>query len=228
MCEDSLCETCFIAAHLRGRKRNHRFVELKEPMEPEEVACSRCSWRVGTAQCPDCYEALCDSCLAFEHKEECKAWLQLQETVKGVGQLACVVCGDVPDTECQECGDVYCSKRWAGNPGCFAKMHRRGNRKSHTSVPYNYVYELREQLEQTHIKVLAETQARVEEETVRVHALEATSRRVHEVLAKKQEMRQRRLEEEAQAEYQRKVAGKGTAATLLSSLARTWTGAGGP
>jgi hypothetical protein len=61
---------------------------------------------------------------------------------------ACVVCGKAPDVICKQCGDVYCSSKWMGNPGCFARMHRRGNRKAHSKEPYTYCAERVKQLNQ--------------------------------------------------------------------------------
>eukprot|EP00621_Florenciella_sp_RCC1693_P002212 CAMPEP_0182537250 /NCGR_PEP_ID=MMETSP1323-20130603/21587_1 /TAXON_ID=236787 /ORGANISM="Florenciella parvula, Strain RCC1693" /LENGTH=93 /DNA_ID=CAMNT_0024747601 /DNA_START=140 /DNA_END=417 /DNA_ORIENTATION=- len=43
---------------------------------------------------------------------------------------------------CTQCGEVYCSVKWMGNPGCFAKQHRKGNRRTHTKEPYTYMEEL--------------------------------------------------------------------------------------
>ena len=30
-------------------------------------------------------------------------------------------------TRCIQCGDVYCTNKWMGNPGCFAKHHAKGH-----------------------------------------------------------------------------------------------------
>jgi hypothetical protein len=68
-CEDDLCEGCFKASHSKGRKRLHPFHHLKEPLGPAERHCRVCQRRVGGAECPDCHQAFCDSCLAFDHAE---------------------------------------------------------------------------------------------------------------------------------------------------------------
>jgi hypothetical protein len=53
-----------------------------------------------------------------------------------VPEVMCAVCGEEPaDSECQECGDKYCSSTWMGNDGCFASMHNKGARKRHKLVP---------------------------------------------------------------------------------------------
>jgi hypothetical protein len=48
----------------------------------------------------------------------------------------CVECGKPADKICEQCGDVYCSITWMGNPGCFPKYHSKGNRIKHTWKPY--------------------------------------------------------------------------------------------
>jgi hypothetical protein len=35
------------------------------------------------------------------------------------------------DQMCSQCGDLYCSRTWMGNPGCFIRFHSKGNRVSH-------------------------------------------------------------------------------------------------
>jgi hypothetical protein len=47
----------------------------------------------------------------------------------------CVSCQEEADQICLECGDLYCSRTWMGNPGCFISYHSRGNRINHTLEP---------------------------------------------------------------------------------------------
>eukprot|EP00752_Nemacystus_decipiens_P001572 g1533.t1 len=56
--------------------------------------------------------------------------------------LSCDVCGKTPDVECEQCGTVYCSNIWVGNPGCFIKDHERGNRRNHTKRGYTHAKDL--------------------------------------------------------------------------------------
>jgi len=49
--------------------------------------------------------------------------------------IPCSVCGREADTFCEECEDVYCSVKWMGNPGCYAKLHKKGNRSNHMCLP---------------------------------------------------------------------------------------------
>ncbi|CAM9422726.1 unnamed protein product, partial [Choristocarpus tenellus] len=34
--------------------------------------------------------------------------------------------------QCEQCGTVYCSNKWVGNPGCFVRDHKKGNRQRHS------------------------------------------------------------------------------------------------
>ena len=43
-------------------------------------------------------------------------------------------CGEEADAKCVECGDLYCSRTWMGNPGCWATTHAKGNKTSHKTV----------------------------------------------------------------------------------------------
>jgi hypothetical protein len=225
-CDDELCQTCFKAAHVKGRKRMHKTRELKEQVSEEEFYCAACSRRAGALECQDCRAPLCDSCLAFVHAPKCEGKLRPPEeeeeeeeevgdddaaarALKPLYATACSVCGKVPDTMCMECGDVYCSEQWHGNPGCFARMHRRGNRKRHTQRPYTYCQELSEMRIRQRLEEDRRRREEEAEEASRLAAQEALSRRVQDVMAKKQELRQRRLVEEAQAEVSRRLTHRG-------------------
>lgn len=177
------------ANHVKGRKRKHTWSVLKEPLDEaqHQVCCECCQRRVGALECADCREWFCDSCLAFRHPRECEAkraseQMQLRPPEDdGLEEhpTACVVCGKPPDTLCADCGDVYCSNKWMGNPGCFVKMHRKGNRKRHVKRPYTYCKEL---------EAAQEAQRRrEEEEQERLAARRASvDQRVHDFLLKKQ------------------------------------------
>eukprot|EP00953_Heterococcus_sp_UTEX-ZZ885_P010192 5952-Heterococcus_DN1.PRE.2 len=140
--------------------------------------CQQCTRRLAHTDCKYCGQGLCDSCAAFKHPAQCavKALaVQHQSDTQqqqqqhqrpeqhdhhsssealhsGVSELPleCCVCGKPPDTQCLECGSVYCSsgassissgKRVIGMPsvvttGCFAADHGRGTRVTHVKHPY--------------------------------------------------------------------------------------------
>ena len=56
------------------------------------------------------------------------------------GPAICVICEEKADQKCIQCRDLYCSRTWMGNPGCFLKMHDRGNRMTHTTEVCIYFY----------------------------------------------------------------------------------------
>lgn len=58
-------------------------------------------------------------------------WSKLTNEEK-VEMYSCCVCGELPDQICLQCGDLYCSKTWMGNPGCFAVYHSKGLRAKHS------------------------------------------------------------------------------------------------
>jgi hypothetical protein len=41
------------------------------------------------------------------------------------GPPICVVCEEKADQKCVECQDLYCSRTWMGNPGCFLQVRVR-------------------------------------------------------------------------------------------------------
>jgi hypothetical protein len=55
---------------------------------------------------------------------------------RAIDDCLCVVCKELADKQCVECGDLYCSKVWMGNPGCFEQFHSKGNRATHTTEPF--------------------------------------------------------------------------------------------
>jgi hypothetical protein len=138
VCADDLCTACAVATHLRGKKHKHAMAPIREPLALKgQRYCEVCDLRGGSNECPLCDAPHCDSCLEFKHRE-CPSAL--------VGDASqptkCVVCGRPPDASCVACGDVYCSVKWMGNPGCFAKVHRKGHRKTHVQAPYRYMEDL--------------------------------------------------------------------------------------
>jgi hypothetical protein len=143
--------------------------------------CQQCIRRLAQTDCKYCGGGMCDSCAAFKHLAQCAvkalAAQHQQDTQQqqqqqqqqrpeqhdhhsssyavhsGVSELPleCCVCGKPPDTQCLECGTVYCSsgtssssstKRVIGMPsvvtaGCFAADHARGTRVTHVKHPYS-------------------------------------------------------------------------------------------
>ena len=226
-CDDELCTACFKANHMKGRKRQHAVLELKEPVDEDEFYCQSCKRRIGSLECNDCHEPQCESCLAFVHPGKCQSKLRLPEddelsNVEGKEYpLACSVCGKVPDTLCEDCGDVYCSNKWMGNPGCFAKMHRRGNRKQHTKAEYTFANDLITKRQHEAFKVEQLRMVAEEARARRAAQSQVIEKAVQEKMGRKHEMRQRRLMEEAQGEY-RKKAKKGFFSQLLPATVRDY------
>ncbi len=134
-CVDDLCTACAVATHLRGKKHRHAMLPIREALGKSQRHCTVCDIRAGDVECPLCEAPHCDSCLEFRHAE-CAKKGQVGDAGK---PSKCSVCGRNPDTQCEECGDVYCSVVWMGNAGCFAKLHRKGNRQQHHRAPYTHV-----------------------------------------------------------------------------------------
>lgn len=67
-----------------------------------------------------------------------------------------------------------------GNPGCFAKQHRRGNRRKHTKEPYTYIKDLEEaqrQRDMAQKKALEEEKRRIATESVEAKARQEEAER---------------------------------------------------
>lgn len=126
-CDESYCSSCYKVLHGMGKKRRHKHMLLVEPNPFNVDLCSLCTQRVGTTFCPKkCGFIGCDSCVECVHQDSCS-----KKDAAPTRENACSLCGDSADTICLECGDLYCSKKWMGNPGCFAKNHSKGRRMLH-------------------------------------------------------------------------------------------------
>ena len=155
-----------VATHLRGKKHRHNMLPIREPLKnKKQKHCASCDIRAGTEECPLCDTPLCDSCLEFKHDEVCTEAHKKADPNK---PTKCVVCGRPPDVRCVECGDVYCSVKWMGNPGCFVKVHRHGNRREHTREPYTHMEDLAraEKLAHKRAKHAAKQEAAAEAERI--------------------------------------------------------------
>ena len=127
------CNSCFKVFHSKGRKRKHQSTVLKEAIPDGFLECFVCARRAATESCPDCSTPCCNSCLECVHLRRCAKRLA---TLKSTAHLKlCVVCGEEADQKCEQCGDMYCSRTWMGNPGCFLTYHSKGNRAAHNTVP---------------------------------------------------------------------------------------------
>lgn len=126
------CKSCFKVFHSKGRKRKHQSVVLKEEIASGFMECFVCERRAATETCEDCSTPCCNSCLECVHLRECSRRIATQRS--SAQQKVCVSCGEEADQKCQQCGDLYCSRTWMGNPGCFLSYHSKGNRVSHTTV----------------------------------------------------------------------------------------------
>ena len=96
--------------------------------------CGICTRRLVTHYCENaesggCPFSGCNSCYECVHKGYCQF---IPEEVEKP-YFECVVCSERADQQCVQCKDYYCSTTWMGNPGCFAKMHKKGNRVDHTT-----------------------------------------------------------------------------------------------
>lgn len=127
------CKSCFKVFHNKGRKRKHVSSVLKEEIPPGFSECFVCERRAATETCPDCSLPSCNSCLECVHTRKCPQ--RLAALNKSSNMKVCVSCGEEADQKCEQCGDLYCSRTWMGNPGCFLTYHSKGNRVAHTTVP---------------------------------------------------------------------------------------------
>jgi len=135
-CESALfCSSCYKVFHGRGRKKKHNHINISEYITEDQTLCQRCSRRVATDVCTTCGFTGCDSCYEVHHKPECERDTLL-ENEEEVPSNVCVLCGEAADKKCMQCGDLFCSRIWMGNPGCFAKLHHKGNRMLHTLEDY--------------------------------------------------------------------------------------------
>jgi len=213
VCRDNMCNGCAKVSHMHGKKHSHGFEEIKEEIGPHEIMCVCCVKRVGGEACKFCKVNLCDSCYAFEHYKDCSVRKQMlgegeegeeeedEDGEKPYHPVECSVCKKEPDVLCVQCGDVYCSVKWMGNPGCFRKTHAKGNRKlTHTLVPYTFLADTRER----HAKE-AEKEA-AEEEKISAFR-EEVAKSKGDLLARleaKAKGRQANLEVEAQKEFEQR------------------------
>ena len=135
-CEGGIyCRSCFKVFHSKGRKKKHIFSVIKEDISGGQEHCSMCRRRVATTSCGDCLSKVCNSCLECSHKGRCPVALDNQAEGQKDGAGKCVSCGEAADQLCVQCGDLYCSRTWMGNPGCFLDYHSRGNRVNHVLQP---------------------------------------------------------------------------------------------
>ena len=190
VCADDLCTACAVATHLRGKKQRHAMAPIREQLAPKgQRYCGVCDLRGGSHECPLCDTPLCDSCLEFKHNECPNKNALIGDSSK---PTKCVVCGRPPDTSCVECGDVYCSVKWMGNPGCFVKVHRKGQRKTHTQAPYTYMEDREAARVQAH---RAKKLARKELKRKQAEAAAQEKARQDEILRRQNEREQRILAE---------------------------------
>lgn len=135
-CENGIfCRSCFKVFHNKGRKKKHMWSAITEEMGAGQEPCSLCTRRAGSTSCPECSTVACNSCLECVHMSKCPVLLAKSEVegTEGVGR--CVSCQEEADQICLQCGDLYCSRTWMGNPGCFLNYHSRGNRVNHILEP---------------------------------------------------------------------------------------------
>lgn len=129
------CKSCFKVFHNKGRKKKHAWTAITEECAAGQDHCSVCTRRAATTSCPDCSIVSCNSCLECVHRHKCPVVLSRAAEVHDPGLGRCVSCQEEADQKCVECGDLYCSRTWMGNAGCFSNYHSRGNRVNHTLEP---------------------------------------------------------------------------------------------
>jgi len=145
-CNDEFCFTCSKKIHSSGNRRDHTFRKIFETKSSKENRyCSTCATRISTSNCELCHANTCDSCHEFAHKNNCKMWRKVKRL--GHEQIRCSICNNLPDSRCKQCGDLYCSSTWAGHPGCFALMHKKGNRVHHTKESYREIIDYFNEIE---------------------------------------------------------------------------------
>ena len=110
------------------------YVDPATGMQVPHEYCGLCSRRLVTHYCENadtggCPFSGCNSCYECVHKGHCQFVPEKEEKL----YFECVVCSERADQQCVQCGDYYCSTTWMGNPGCFAKMHKKGGRANHST-----------------------------------------------------------------------------------------------
>lgn len=147
-CACDYCESCFKVFHSMGKKRKHRKEVIYEELLDGQGLCFICNRRAADKCLHEkCNKMACESCFEFKHKAKCPfntearaqspAGRRITTSLSPVhdrsSEPKCVVCGEIADKRCQQCGDLYCSVVYMGNAGCFAKFHSKGNRAAHTT-----------------------------------------------------------------------------------------------
>lgn len=130
-CNSSVyCNSCYKVFHNRGRKKKHRCNVIIEEMNPADEPCDLCKRRAATRKCEnfECGFHGCDGCYECQHSRICVPVFDLPDDE---ANYLCSVCGELADSKCGRCGDLYCSK----NYGCFYSMHSKGHRQNHKLVP---------------------------------------------------------------------------------------------
>ena len=128
------CKSCFKVFHNKGRKKKHIWKKVTEELAIGQDFCSICDRRAATTSCPDCAILTCNSCLECGHQKKCPVVLA-RATADDLDVGRCVSCQEEADQICVQCGDLYCSRTWMGNPGCFLNYHNKGNRVNHVLEP---------------------------------------------------------------------------------------------
>ena len=142
-----------------GRKRKHRHSPLLEELEYGQTFCLVCNRRAGTVLYQNiigkgdearCSKRHCESCNECVHKITCDMIAQdvaAKEQIfmmkrgqappdpnLGDATVVCCLCGEEADQKCVQCGDLYCSRTWMGNPGCFTTCHMKGEKVKHKTI----------------------------------------------------------------------------------------------
>jgi hypothetical protein len=123
-CDDAFCNDCFKNLHTKGRRREHTAIPI--------AMCFVCHYQMASRVCQTCTAekqipaTMCDVCFHNVHSHT-KRVHRASSLV-----IMCVECNQFAARwRCHECEDVYCTD-------CFARVHRRGNKVSHTYELLSY------------------------------------------------------------------------------------------
>ncbi|CEM25167.1 unnamed protein product [Vitrella brassicaformis CCMP3155] len=115
VCHDTLCNFCFFATHLQGRRRDHPAVFM------EQFVCSECQGNAAVVRCEDCADLFCLPCFEQTHRKGKRQ----QHGVILASKMHCFQCDEKESAYiCEDCGDALC-------PTCSRQIHRKGARQNH-------------------------------------------------------------------------------------------------
>ena len=114
-------------------------LDLKSVEQGEDEAdlCVHCHKEEATRLCDQCVDKsgnkkqYCFGCFHMLHQRDIELrghTFTIMDAAWRPRVVKCIECGEAAALHCKECDDNYCDS-------CFKSMHRRGNKRHHTSVP---------------------------------------------------------------------------------------------